>query len=179
MNIVRRHVLVFWSSGGASSWECGTRTPQWETSWAPSSQESLSPRHGECPSSSLGSSSPPLGSCASSSWLKVSFCWSKKHTQSSVWVTDSFIWCVWGTAASLSCGRLLSYDPWYMFFSLGHDMILSEPSPCLKRADVGFGRLSCSDLKCSQQCMNVVMANPLNVGCLTDMYLHILKNTLF
>lgn len=66
-----------------------------------------------------------------------------------------------------------------MFFSSGHDMILSEPSPCLKRADVGFGCLSCSDLTCWQQCMNVVMANPLIVGCLTDMDLHILKNTLF
>lgn len=34
INTVRRraHVLVFWSPGGASSWECGTPTPQWETS---------------------------------------------------------------------------------------------------------------------------------------------------
>lgn len=43
-----------------------------------------------------------------------------------------------------------------MFLSLGQ-MILSEPSPCLKWANVGFGHRSCSDLTCLQQCMNVVM----------------------
>lgn len=64
---------LFWLPGVASSWVCGTPTPQWETSWAPSLRESSSPRPGDYPSSSLESSSPALGSCASSSWLRVSF----------------------------------------------------------------------------------------------------------
>lgn len=69
------HCAYMWFllSGGDSSWACGTRTPPWETSWGLSSQEPLSPPRGGCPSLSLDSSSLPLGSCASSSLLKVSF----------------------------------------------------------------------------------------------------------
>lgn len=58
--------------GGASLWVCGTRTPRWGTSWAPSLPASLFHLLGECLSSCPESSLPPAGSCASSSWLKVS-----------------------------------------------------------------------------------------------------------
>lgn len=70
--------FLFSLPGVASSWVCGTPTPQWETSWAPSLRESSSPQRGDYPSSSPESSSPALGSCASSSWLRVSFSLSDK-----------------------------------------------------------------------------------------------------
>lgn len=58
--------------GAGSSWAFGTPTPPWETSWVRSSQAFTSLPRGECPSSFRDWSSPPLGSSASSSWLKVS-----------------------------------------------------------------------------------------------------------